>query len=96
MSCSGYLEASPVCLLVGKRHLVNVCPALITINSFDWVPLEDKVRLLEWLIRMDILQYAAAACPPLPLERLSSYVPKDKKAGPANGKQRIKSSVMFI
>ncbi|KAI0377468.1 hypothetical protein F5Y04DRAFT_264337 [Hypomontagnella monticulosa] len=65
-------------------HLVNVCPALITINSFDWVPLEDKVRLLEWLIRMDILQYAAAACPPLPLERLSSYVPKDKKAGPAN------------
>ncbi|XXH00452.1 ubiquitin-specific protease ubp15 [Hypoxylon texense] len=50
----------------------------------DWIPIESKVRLLEWKIRMDLVQYAARACPPLLIENIASYVPKDKNLGPAN------------
>lgn len=47
--------------------------------------MESKVRLLEWKIRLDLVQYAARACPPLLIDNIASYLPKDKKLGPANG-----------
>ncbi|KAI1768696.1 hypothetical protein GGR53DRAFT_476623 [Hypoxylon sp. FL1150] len=65
-------------------HHINVCPIFIAINSQDWIPIESKVRLLEWKIRMDLVEYAARACPPLSIDNIFSYVPKDKKLGPAN------------
>ncbi|KAI2609276.1 hypothetical protein GGR54DRAFT_618441 [Hypoxylon sp. NC1633] len=63
-------------------HHINVCPIFIAINSQDWIPIESKVRLLEWKIRMDLIQYAARACPPLSIDNIASYVPKDKDLGP--------------
>ncbi|KAI0169507.1 hypothetical protein GGR52DRAFT_550358 [Hypoxylon sp. FL1284] len=65
-------------------HHINVCPIFIAINSQDWIPIESKVRLLEWKIRMDLVQYAARACPPLSIDSLAHYVPKDKNLGPPN------------
>ncbi|OTB05222.1 hypothetical protein M426DRAFT_320037 [Hypoxylon sp. CI-4A] len=64
-------------------HGVTVAPVFLTINSLDWIPIESKVRLLEWMIRMELVQYAARACPPLQFDKLASYVPKDKNVGPA-------------
>ncbi|KAI1414298.1 hypothetical protein F5Y13DRAFT_188398 [Hypoxylon sp. FL1857] len=57
-------------------HHVNVAPISLIINSQDWIPIETKVRLLEWKIRWDLIQYAARNCPPLRLDELVSYVPK--------------------
>ncbi|KAI0397059.1 HypA protein [Xylariaceae sp. FL0594] len=79
-------EAAGAALHPGKEprfdfflmHHVNVCPLFIAINVQDWIPTASKVRLLEWKIRFDLLQYAARACPPLSLEKITSYAPKDK------------------
>lgn len=65
-------------------HHINICPVFIAINNQDWIPIESKVRLLEWKIRMDLVEYAARVCPPLSLDNISSYFPKDKNLGPAN------------
>ncbi|CAK7224272.1 hypothetical protein SCUCBS95973_005460 [Sporothrix curviconia] len=46
-------------------HHVTSIPFFLALNSFSWVPIEAKARLLEWKIRMDLAQYAARACPPL-------------------------------
>lgn len=37
-----------------------------------------KVRLLEWKIRMDVVQYIARGCPPLDLDPVRNYTPKDE------------------
>jgi hypothetical protein len=57
-------------------HHVNSSPIFLTINAQDWISVETKVRLLEWKIRMDLLQYAARGVPPLSLDTISSYKPK--------------------
>ncbi|RYP69759.1 hypothetical protein DL769_005190 [Monosporascus sp. CRB-8-3] len=66
-------------------HHINVCPVFLVINAQDWIPLESKVRLLEWKIRLDLVQYAARACPELSLGRIAAYEPKDKGPGGAVG-----------
>lgn len=40
------------------------------------MPRETKARLLEWKIRMDLLQYAARGVPALSFERLATYQPR--------------------
>lgn len=37
-----------------------------------------KVRLLEWKIRLDLIQYIARGSPPLRAEEVQSYAPKEK------------------
>ncbi|CAJ2508118.1 Uu.00g093040.m01.CDS01 [Anthostomella pinea] len=64
-------------------HHINVCPIYLAFNKMRWVSTETKVRLLEWKIRMDLIQYAARACAPLSVDKITSYVPRDKKPGPA-------------
>ncbi|KAH8908431.1 HypA protein [Coniochaeta sp. PMI_546] len=59
-------------------HHVNASPLWLTINAQPWIRTETKVRLLEWKIRLDLVQYAARACPPLSLNNITSYKPKDK------------------
>ncbi|KAI1176133.1 HypA protein [Nemania sp. FL0916] len=59
-------------------HHVNVCPIFIAINAQEWIPTAAKVRLLEWKIRFDLLQYAARGCAPAFLDDITSYVPKEK------------------
>ncbi|KAI1133837.1 hypothetical protein F5Y05DRAFT_400713 [Hypoxylon sp. FL0543] len=63
-------------------HHVNIAPIFVTINEQDWISTEVKVRLLEWKIRMDLIQYAAINCPPLRFDQFTSYVPRDKKVVP--------------
>ncbi|KAI1147522.1 HypA protein [Nemania diffusa] len=63
-------------------HHVNVCPLFVAINAQDWIPTASKVRLLEWKIRFDLLQYAARACAPVSLETITSYVPKEETRKP--------------
>ncbi|KAI1280086.1 HypA protein [Xylaria sp. FL0933] len=63
-------------------HHVNVCPIFLTINAQDWIPTATKVRLLEWKIRFDLLQYAARGCPPVSLGKITSYIPKEQTRKP--------------
>lgn len=39
----------------------------------DWISVEDKVRLVEWKGRLDIVWYAASGCPELDIEGISGY-----------------------
>lgn len=72
-------------LLTANRHHININPIYIILNGLDWIPIESKVRLLEWKIRLDLVQYAARGCPPLDLENIAAYVPRAGKLTPANG-----------
>ncbi|KAI0006931.1 hypothetical protein F4779DRAFT_594277 [Xylariaceae sp. FL0662B] len=63
-------------------HHLNACPLFPFINSQDWISTENKIRLLEWKIRLDLLQYADSGCPPLAFDRIVKYVPKDNGSGP--------------
>ncbi|KAI5924655.1 hypothetical protein F4810DRAFT_662673 [Camillea tinctor] len=60
-------------------HHINVSPIHLILNKQDWISTADKVRLLEWKIRLDLIQYAARGCPPLSLDSITSYVPRDEK-----------------
>ncbi|KAK4104894.1 hypothetical protein N658DRAFT_492994 [Parathielavia hyrcaniae] len=62
-------------------HHVNASPIFVTLNAQDWIPAETKARLLEWKIRMDLLQYAARGVPELSQEKLAAYQPKKPDAG---------------
>ncbi|ROW09118.1 hypothetical protein VPNG_05704 [Cytospora leucostoma] len=57
-------------------HDVNAAPIYLAINSQPWIPIETKARLLEWKIRLDILQYAVRGVPDLPLDAIKTYEPK--------------------
>ncbi|KAK3403534.1 hypothetical protein B0T20DRAFT_389181 [Sordaria brevicollis] len=59
-------------------HHVTSAPFFTTVNAQDWISLDTKVRLLEWKIRMDLVQYAARGAPELSLEAITSYQPKQK------------------
>jgi hypothetical protein len=60
---------------------MNASPIFVTLNAADWIPAETKARLMEWKIRMDLLQYAARGVPELSVEKLASYQPKKPDAG---------------
>ena len=68
-------------LLTDDRHDVNASPIFVTLNAQDWIPAETKARLLEWKIRMDLLQYAARGVPELSVEKLAGYQPKKPETG---------------
>ncbi|KAL0934789.1 Oxidoreductase AflY 1 [Colletotrichum truncatum] len=57
-------------------HHINSSLMYLTINAQPWISLSDKVRMLEWKIRMDLLQYAARGCPPISLDGIKTYEPK--------------------
>lgn len=64
-----------------KRHHVNSAPIFLTINAQSWIPPETKARLLEWKIRMDLIEYAARGTPPLAVDRIAEYQPRDGSLG---------------
>lgn len=68
------------------RHHITVLPVYIIFSKQDWIPLETKVRLLEWKIRLDLLKYPTHGCPEFSLDKIMSYTPKDKGANPERGK----------
>jgi hypothetical protein len=59
-------------------HHLNSTPFFVAINKLPWVPVEFKVRLLEYKIRIDIIQYVGRGCPPLDTEAIRAYKPKDQ------------------
>ncbi len=65
---------------MSHSHHVNVSPIFLTLNAQDWITPETKARLLEWKIRMDLLQYAARGCPPLDPERIQRHKAKEPDA----------------
>lgn len=69
-----------------SSHHINVLSIYIVLSKQDWIPLAAKVRLLEWKIRMDLLQYAARSCPKLSLDKINSYSPKQPESDPNRGK----------
>ncbi|KAK9414393.1 hypothetical protein SUNI508_11235 [Seiridium unicorne] len=64
-------------------HHVNVNPIFITLNRQSWIPVELKVRMLEWKIRMDLIQYSARGSPSLDVQKIKDYKPKTGDPGPA-------------
>ncbi|KAK7966084.1 uncharacterized protein PG986_000361 [Apiospora aurea] len=79
-------EASAAALRPGKdpkyefflMHHVTSAPIFVTLNKQDWIPTEYKIRMLEWKIRMDIVQYVARGSPKLSVEKIANYVPQDE------------------
>ncbi|KAM7219934.1 HypA protein [Rhypophila decipiens] len=59
-------------------HNVNSSPIFPTLNNKPWLSPQSKARILEWKIRMDLLQYVARGCPPLSVDKISRYQPKPK------------------
>jgi len=84
-----YVAAAAALVKEGKQpkfdfflmHHVNASPFFVTIDAQDWIPAETKARLLEWKIRMDLLEYAARGVPELSVDKLKSYQPKKPEAG---------------
>lgn len=71
-------------------HHVNASPIFLALNSQDWISAETKARILEWKIRMDVIQYAARAAPPLDLGNITRYQPKkDVNATPFDTVSRL-------
>lgn len=65
------------------RHHVNAAPIYLTINSQPWISNETKARLLEWKIRMDLVEYASRGAPPLlPISEIAAYQPRKPQSAP--------------
>jgi len=75
-------------------HHVTSAPFFVTVNAQPWIPTEIKVRLLEWKIRMDLLQYAARGVPPLSLDKVASY--QAKKPSQSTVDQEIQARLHFL
>ncbi|KAE8553234.1 hypothetical protein EYB25_004616 [Talaromyces marneffei] len=54
-------------------HAVNCSIFFSAILDRPWISTRAKVRLLEWIGRMDLLLYASRHCPPLNLNEITSY-----------------------
>ncbi|KAK8041237.1 HypA protein [Apiospora phragmitis] len=72
-------------------HHVNSAPIFVTWNKQDWLATEHKVRMLEWKIRMDIVQYVARGSPKLSVEKIANYVPKDEASSAGQFLPRLHS-----
>ncbi|KAI3318561.1 hypothetical protein HD806DRAFT_511983 [Xylariaceae sp. AK1471] len=56
-------------------HIVTSSIFLTTLVQQSWIKLEDKVRLIEWKGRIDLLWYAACAAPELHIQDIADYEP---------------------
>ncbi|KAK1492142.1 hypothetical protein CCUS01_14103 [Colletotrichum cuscutae] len=57
-------------------HHVNSAVFYLTTLSQSWLSREDKKRLLEWKIRMDLIEYTARGRTPIDVGLITSYEPK--------------------
>jgi hypothetical protein len=71
-------------------HCVNASIFWSTFNKLPWLSMENKIRLLEWKGRNDLVMYASRRSPKLLLEEITGYVPKDLEAGSGEWKGIIK------
>lgn len=64
-------------LTLRLSHHLNSAPIFLTLNKLPWIPTSIKARLLEWKMRLDLINYIARGCPPLQPDLLSTYKPRD-------------------
>lgn len=62
-------------------HCVNSSVFWPTINAIPWLSTQNKIRLLEWKGRMDLVMYASRRSPKLLGEEIAGYVPNDMERG---------------
>lgn len=55
----------------------------MALNKTDWISVEDKVRILEYKIRLDLVQNAARGTPEIRFDAIAAYRPKDLNRGKA-------------
>lgn len=56
-------------------HMVTSSIFMTVFARQDWISVEDKVRLLEWKGRLDLVWYAASSAPAMDTEWIESYQP---------------------
>ncbi|RSL50234.1 hypothetical protein CEP53_008879 [Fusarium sp. AF-6] len=71
-----HVESEELDERTAEMHHVNSSFIYLSFNSQPWLSTADKVRLLEWKIRLDLVQYAARGCPAVSLRNIAAYVPK--------------------
>lgn len=59
-------------------HHVNLAPIFLTINAQPWIPTAQKIRLLEWKIRIGIMYWLGVGSPSLDFDKALEYTPKDR------------------
>jgi len=62
-------------------HSLNCSVFWSTFNSLPWLSTANKIRLLEWKGRTDLILYASRACPVILMDEIVQYVPKDMEIG---------------
>jgi Questin oxidase-like len=62
-------------------HCVNCSVFFSALLKEGWMKVEDKVRLLEWKGRLDLLIYASRGCPELRTDDITNYTPKEHCMG---------------
>ncbi|TDZ74254.1 Oxidoreductase ptaJ [Colletotrichum trifolii] len=62
-------------------HHVNSSPIFLAFNAQPWISAENKIRMLEYKIRMDLVQYAARGSPSVDIDAVKAYRPKDLDKG---------------
>ena len=55
-------------------HAMNCSIFYTAIMRQDWISADNKKRLLEWKVRMDLALYASRGCPKLDLGRVKDYI----------------------
>ena len=63
-----------------RSHHLTSAPVFLTLNKYPWLPRSCKARLLEWKLRLDVVEYIARGCPALDASILSAYAPRDSSS----------------
>jgi hypothetical protein len=56
-------------------HMITSSIFLTVMTRQDWISLEDKVRLVEWKSRLDLVWYAASSAPAMDAQWIKVYQP---------------------
>lgn len=56
-----------------RSHHLTSAPIFLTLNAQSWIPASTKIRLLEWKMRLDLVQYIARGVPTLHPDVLHTY-----------------------
>lgn len=63
--------------LTSPSHHLNSAPIFLSFNKHAWIPTHIKTRLLEWKMRLDLINYVARRSPALQPDLLRTYRPRD-------------------
>lgn len=63
-------------LMTIGRHCVNSTIFYSAFLKLPWLSDANKIRLLEWKVRMDLAMYASRRCPDMRLDEIRNYKPQ--------------------